>query len=338
MALMNRRKFIALGVTLPSALSLMMSRDKSVIQTVRGPIRPEELGNTLIHEHILVDFIGAAQYDPNLWDDARVIEKVLPYLEEAKQAGCKSMVECTPAFLGRDVQLLRALSVRTGLHIVTNTGYYGGSDHKFLPPQVFTETPDMLAARWTKEFTDGIENTDVRPGFIKISVNDSALSPESAKLVRAAAICHKQTGLTIAAHTGPAVPAFESLAILASEKVSPEAYIWVHAQNESDYDLYVKAARQKAWVSLDGLAADNVDGYVERLRLLKREKCLGHVLVSHDAGWYDPRQPDGGNFRGYTPLFKLLIPALEESGFTDAEIETIIRINPRNAFTIRVRK
>lgn len=295
------------------------------------------MGNTLIHEHLLVDFTGAAEYNPTRWNDEEVIKKVLPYLIAARDAGCDTIVDCTPNYLGRDVLLIQKLSELSGINILTNTAYYGGSDNKFLPPHTFEETPIQLAGRWTKEWEEGIEGTSIKPGFLKISVNPGHLTPVSQKLVEAAAITHLRTGLVIASHTGPAVAAIEEIEILKQAGVGPDAFIWVHAQNETDWSRYIRIARIGTWVSLDGLNENNVQTYRDMLLFLKKEKCLHRTLVSHDAGWYEPGKPDGGNFRGFTVLFARLIPALKESGFSATEIQQLIQTNPQQAFSIRVR-
>lgn len=309
----------------------------SKIMTVEGPIDPEEMGQTLIHEHILVDFIGAAKSNPSRWDKARVVAKMLPFLKELRESGCATFVDCTPNHLGRDANLLRQLAQASGLNIITNTGYYGGSDNKFLPGHAFTESAEQLSARWLREWERGIDNTGVKPGFIKISVNDANLSPVSQKLIRAAGLTHLKSGLTVASHTGPYGPAKEQIDILRSMRVSPKAFIWVHAQSEKNENRYVEMARLGAWVSLDGLAPSNVDEYVRKLQLMKKENCLEQTLVSHDAGWYDPDKPDGGDVRGYTTLSRELLPALKEDGFTDHDIRQLIVHNPRKALLISVR-
>lgn len=339
----SRRRFLRatllLGAGLTGFLKSGSAADKKKqVMTVTGMIDATAMKTTLAHEHILVDFIGAEEVNPPRWDRDKVIAKVLPYLEEAKSSGCHTLVDCTPNYLGRDVALLKQLSLRSGLIILTNTGYYGGSDHKFLPAHTFTETSDQLATRWINEWQHGIDGTGIKPGFMKISVNPSHLSDVSLKLIQAAALTHLKTGLTIASHTGPAVPAFEQIEILKSNRIDPAAFIWVHAQNEKDHNQYVKAVREGAWVSLDGLNADNVEEYTEKLLYLKKEKCLHKILVSHDAGWYDPGKPDGGDFRGYTALFKNLIPALEQEGFEEAEIFDLIQKNPSNALVVKVKK
>lgn len=339
----NRREFLGIGLLSGAgmaALSLpVYAADKrKLVMTVTGKIDTSAMRYTLTHEHVLVDFIGAEEVNPPRWDRESVMEKVLPHLEEAKNSGCQTLIECTPNYLGRDVALLKQLSEKTGLFIITNTGYYGGSDNKYLPPHAFTETADQLSRRWVNEWLQGIDGTSVRPGFMKISVNPSHLSEVSLKLIQAAAITHLKTGLTIASHTGPAVPAFEQIELLKANRIDPAAFIWVHAQNESDESQHVKAARDGAWISLDGLRDNNVDEYIQKLLLLKKEKCLHRVLLSHDAGWYDPGKPDGGDFRGYTSLFRKMIPAMEQDGFSEAEIVQLIQDNPSNAFAIGVKK
>jgi phosphotriesterase-related protein len=306
--------------------------------TVRGPIPASNMGTSLIHEHILVDFIGAEKYDPSRWNKEEVIKKVLPYLQELNATGCQTLIECTPNYLGRDVKLLQNLSKLSELNILTNTGYYGGSDNKFLPPQAFSETDVQLADRWIKEFLEGIEGTDIKPGFIKISVNNNSLSEISKKLIRAAGYCHLQTGLVIASHTGPAIPALEELDILKTLGVAPDAFIWVHAQTEKNWVHYLTAAKKGAWVSLDGLNENNVSDYVNMLLYMKKENFLHRTLVSHDAGWYEPGKAMGGNFRGYTTLFLKLIPSLKQASFTDADIDQLLKTNPMKAFAVRTRK
>lgn len=317
--------------------SLFAEVEAQKVMTVQGSIRAGQMGLTLIHEHILVDFIGAADYDPSRWKQEEVVEKVLPYLQEVKELGCETLVECTPAYLGRDVQLLQELAQKSGLQILTNTGYYGARDDQHLPAHAFDESPEKLAQRWIGEYEDGIDGTDIRPGFMKIGVNPGSLSEMHQKLVRAAAITHKATGLTIASHTGPALPAFEEMAILEEEGLDLSAFIWVHAQNERDTNRHIEAAARGAWVSLDGVHRDRVNWYLEVLSNLKLAGLLNKVLLSHDAGWYRPGEPDGGEFRPYTDLFDYLIPAMENRAFTNREIRSILKKNPAEAFAIRKR-
>lgn len=319
------------------ASSSLMAQESQIIMTVKGPILSDQMGSTLIHEHLLVDFIGANQYDPTSWNKDEVTEVVLPFLEQVKTLGAKTLVECTPAYLGRDIHLLVELSQRSGMNLMTNTGYYGAVENKFLPEHAFTESAEELAARWIREWENGIDGTSVKPGFIKIGVNPGSLSPLHQKLVKAAAITHLKTGLTIASHTGPSLPAFEQIKLLENEGVAPSAFIWVHAQSEKDKSQHVAAAKKGAWISLDGIGEHNLEEYLDFLLHLKSHKLLHRVLISHDAGWYRPREEKGGDFRPFSTIGEKFIPLLLSNGFTQTECHQLLVENPAKAFTIQKR-
>ena len=332
----SRRNFIKTGI----GFLFIVKNCKTPLSiiTVNGRIPASEMGTSLIHEHFLVDFIGADKIEYSRWNKDDVVKKILPYLLEVKEHGVKTILDCTPAFLGRDVALLKKLADESGLQIVTNTGYYGAVNNKYLPKWAFTETAEQIAKRWIDEFENGIENTSIKPGFIKISVNAESLSELHQKLVKAAALTHLQTGLTICSHTGIAVPAFEQIELLQKMKVHPSAFVWVHAQSEKDLTLHLKAAKLGVWISLDGIAWGDFEKYAERINNLKSAGLLNKTLISHDAGWYKPEEKDGGSFTGYTNIFKELIPLLNKKGFTDSDIQQLLIKNPAEAFSIRVRK
>lgn len=307
------------------------------IITVNGEIFASAIGKTLHHEHLLVDFIGADSTGYHRWDKNEVAEKVLPYLLEIKKLGYKTLVECTPAYLGRDPELLKMLSEKSGIQILTNTGYYSAVGGKFIPAHGFSETVEQLAERWIAEAKNGIEGTGVFPGFIKIAVDGKPLEEINRKVVEAACIAHKATGLTIMSHTGPAVPAFQELDILREYGLHPSAFIWTHAQNEKDFNKHIEAAKMGAWVAFDHFNAKDLDRYVEFILLMKKQGLLEKVLLSHDAGWYKPGEPNGGEFRGFTDIDELLIPALEKSGLSQHDVHQLFTLNPAEAFRVNVR-
>ncbi|MDB4385253.1 hypothetical protein N9Z12_04300 [Opitutaceae bacterium] len=321
------------------ALGLMLwgsAIGESFVQTVRGPVAANALGTVLAHEHVLVDFVGADQVSPERYDRADVIEKMIPFIAAAQAAGVETMVECTPMFIGRDPKLLAELSARTGMRFVTNTGLYGAVKDKFLPPYAFEESAEQLAARWVIEFRDGIDGTGIKPGFIKSAVDrDVKLSAVDAKLIHAAALTHLETGLTIAVHTGPG-PGLAQLDILAEHSVDPSAWIWVHAQGAKDADV-LEAAKRGAWISLDGIRERSLEHHLNRVLMLRATGHLDQVLISHDAGWFDPAKPNGGDPRGYTLLFEKFLPRLQAAGFSDAEIDRLLVSNPARALAIKIR-
>ena len=307
------------------------------VMTVSGVRTDYKEALWLSHEHILVDFIGADKISKEDYDHKKVFDEMLPYLLELKKHQVNYFVDATPQFLGRDPELLRDLSEASGIHILTNTGLYGARQNKYIPAYAYDLSAEELAVQWIKEFNDGIGDTGIRPGFIKISVDGSdSLDPMHEKVVKAAALTHLATGLTIASHTGKATGLWPQLEILKKAGVSPSAFIWVHAQNESDTEAYIEAARAGCWISLDGIGWET-EPYVEKLIWAKKMGVMDHVLISHDAGWYDPQKEDQ-SIQPFTNVFEVLIPKLREAGFTDKDFNQLLSVNPAKAFGITVRK
>jgi phosphotriesterase-related protein len=279
-------------------------------------------GSVLVHEHVLVDFVGADQIGPGRYDRDEVFRIARPKLEEVSRLGCRRLLECTPNFLGRDPELLARLSDAAGIEIWSNTGLYGAADHKFVPAFARSETAAQLARRWMAETREAW-----RPRFIKIGVNRGPLDELDRKLVRAAAITSRETGLTIASHTGDGAAAVEQLEIVTAERVSPAKFVWVHAQNERDHGLHERVARAGSWVEFDGIGPKTLEFHLECVRFLTAKGLLKVTLVSQDAGWYHVGEPGGGEFRGYTYLYSDFLPRLKP-----AEVLALMWENPRAAF------
>jgi len=321
--------------------------DTDQFMSVNGLTDADSMGVTLSHEHILVDWIGADSTGYHRWNRENVVDKVLPYFLEAKEQGVQTIIEFTPAYLGRDPHILLELSKRSGIQVLTNTGYYGAVDNRFMPGSAYDQSADDIARLWVGEFNSGIDGSEVRPGFIKTSVGEQvSLSNLHQKILSAAIKTHLETGMVIASHTIGDIPAFEQIEMLEAGGVSPEAWIWTHAQSGSP-EANIEAAKKGAWIALDNVryrpeAEDGESGtiswYVDRISQLKNEGLLNRVLISHDAGWYDPDRENGGEFRGYTDLFEYLIPELTEAGFSEEEINQLLVKNPASAFRIDVRK
>lgn len=352
---MHRRDFLGVLAASPLALGLAgcagtggtASGGTGSVMTVLGPVDADALGMTLIHEHLYADLRPHAEQTANpLSPPAEVVDVVLPYLRDIHRLGCRTLIDCTATTLGRNAALIRRLSEASGLHMLTVTGAYVAAGGRFTPPYVLDETDQELAQRWIGEWRSGIDGTAVRPGLIKLGVENDPLTETERKVLRAAARTHLQTGLVIASHTGPwsdvepgrnARCAFAQLEVLDAEGVAPSAYIWVHAQNEAQASQHVRAARSGAWVSFDGFRPGQEGTYVTLVRRMRDEGLLDRVLVSQDAGWYNAGQPRGGEFKPFAPVFTMLIPALREAGFDDDDVNTLFVRNPARAFTVRVR-
>jgi len=339
---MPRRRFLAIAI--PALACAALARDvpgapKLSVMTVRGRIDADRLGSTLMHEHVMVDFIGADKVSRDRYDPEQVFTTALPHLKRAAELGCRTFVDCTPAWLGRDVSILHRLSAAAGLNVVTTTGYYGALKHAYIPAHAYKESAAQLAARWTREFERGIDGSNIKPGVIKIGVDAGPLSEINVKLVSAAALTHLRTGLTIGSHTAGGVAAMQQLDILERLGVSPKAFIWIHAQSEKDKEFHVRAAKRGCWLEFDNIGAG--DGSVQRhLDMVKSMADAGFLdltLISMDAGWYHVGEPGGGKYRSYESLFTEFLPALRKD-FPEAQVERLIVRNPQQALALRVRR
>ncbi len=301
--------------------------------TVRGEVPAGSLGSMLPHEHIMSLF-GADLTEQAVYDESRLMKSVIPYLTRLKNLGCDTIADCTTAYFGREPIILRQISETTGLQILTNTGYYAAANDRYVPQHAFEEPPEKLAQRWINEWRNGIGKTGIRPGFIKIGVDEGPLSEIDAKIVRAAALTHLETGLVIAAHTGDNPKAADDqLKILRQEKVHPSAWIWVHANNVEKVDQLLRVADTGAWIELDGISENSVEGHFFMVNEFKKRNLEQRLLLSHDGNSfrYGNRPP-----KPYQTLYSDFIPFLKKKGYSEDDIDRLTVKNPASAFTVEV--
>ena len=301
------------------------------IQTVLGPVEPWQLGPTLTHEHVLVDFVGAEQVSPERYDADEAFRTMLPYLVSLREAGIEALTECTPDYLGRDVGLLKRLSLASGVRLITNTGLY---KDPFLPAWAHGASAEELALHWIEEARSGIGPERVRPGFIKIAVNEGDLVEVQRKIVRAAALASKSTGLPIAAHTTKGVSALQELDILADVGCPASHLIVVHSDAEPDEGLRFRVASRGAWLSYDGIRQENAAQKVEQVRRAF-ERYPDQLLISQDAGWYNVGRPGGGDIVPWDWLPRHFVPMLRNAGLSEADVRRLLVANAARAFTVR---
>lgn len=290
-------------------------------------MEPVTIRNSILtHEHVLVDFIGAAEVSRSRYDLEEAFAAARPKVEAVKKYGCRRILECTPAYIGRDPRLLLRLQEATGVELWTNTGLYAAANHKFLPEYVKTETSLALAKRWVAEWRDGVEG--MKPKFIKIGVNLAPLHEWDRKVVEAGAIASLETGLTVACHTsGGGEAAMETMEILTRRRLPLSKYVWVHAQNEMKNEYFEQAARAGAWVSFDGLSEKSDGRHWQAYFWMLNAGLLPRMLLSHDSGWYRVGEPRGGQFNGFTYAFEKFLPRVP------AEFRELLMVtNPRRAF------
>lgn len=338
---MNRRSFFQLTAPLITYGCVSQKRKKDpvaggFIMSVTGQIPASAMGITLPHEHLFSIFGLPAEQHPE-YNIEELLATVLPFLEKASATGCKTIIDCTAAYFGRNVEILKVLSDKSGLNIITNTGIYGAAGGKYIPGYIHSETSDAIANRWIKESKEGIDGTTIRPGFIKLGVNAGPLKDIDRKLIIAGAMTHLATGLVIAVHTADNTEAaFQQLDILREQNVSSSAWIWTHAHVVSSNEPLIKAAALGAWISFDGYQEDKQERFLSGIEALKTRGYIKQILLSHDGNGY----PQKGKLpsRLSLSLFNHFLPILKKFGYTHEEINQIMVNNPASAYAVRIRQ
>ena len=93
----SRRAWLAGAAAILGAWPRNVSASVTNIQTVTGPVDSAALGVTLMHEHLLVDLIGASGVNRSRYNPDDVFNVALPHLRRVRDLGCETLVDCTPA-------------------------------------------------------------------------------------------------------------------------------------------------------------------------------------------------------------------------------------------------
>ena len=250
------------------------------VVTVTGEIAPSELGPTLPHEHIFAAFSEEPARYPS-YPEKDLMDTVIPYLKKLKKLGIKSIVDARSAYFGRHPEYLKRISEETEIQIITNTGYYGGGKGQYIPDHVADETAEQVADRWMREINSGIDETGIYPGIIETAVEHRPMLDVDKKLIKAAAIAHKRTGLPIQTQIGNNIPgANEVIELLSEEDVGAEAWTFVHAHLVPDAAHLVPIARMDGYLSYDGLDENTAEKFLTDLKLFKAERARGQLPFS----------------------------------------------------------
>jgi phosphotriesterase-related protein len=316
---------------------MSMTVNAKWIQTVKGRLDPGNLGMTLPHEHLFTDLRGPGVPNYAQAEPREVAAVMLPLLEEAHAAGVRALVECSTVGVGRNLAILRYLAAAIPIHLIAPTGLYREG---YVPSELETLSAEELAGIWVQELTDGIQGTEVRAGFIKIAMSDDGPTPVEERSLKAAALAGRETGAVVASHTTSGAVARREMAILKAAGLSLERFIWVHANLEPDLSIHLETAGRGAIVEFDAIGAawQDQDMMLEATLSLIEAGFTEHILLSHDAGWYQPGRPGGqpeGGLRGYTALIDDFLPRLRARGVSDAVIGTITEANPARIFAMR---
>ena len=137
------------------------------INTVTGKIDINELGETLFHEHIICTAPEFQRIFPDFPPRRMAVDIAVKKLKyAADKFGVKSIFDVTPLALGRDTGLLKEVSEKSGVQIVSATGFYHYTSFTLYKLSVSTLTAFLL---------EDIERSGV--GLLKCAVDATGLTP-----------------------------------------------------------------------------------------------------------------------------------------------------------------
>ena len=335
------------------------------VRTVLGPVAPEKLGTTLMHEH--APFVDWSElYETPLAPFASLREDVLRETAAQLDAfhatlrgvdGPGAIVEATPIRVGRHPDILVALAKRTKVHIIASTGFWCEA----LAPQhpwavrlgIETNGAEKMAALFVREISKGMENpagnrgetfTQVKAGIIKIGTS-THLRPSERVIHAAAALASRETDCPITTHTTDG-GGMEQAQFLIEHGAKPEKIIVGHQghmddrENEEAHDYHVRLASLGCCVQFDrvGQGVYTIEKQVRQIQHLIDAGFARQVLVSHDHVPYfytafttPEKRPDPWklNESGYTAVTTQLVPALFRAGVPGAAVRAMLVETPR---------
>jgi phosphotriesterase-related protein len=303
------------------------------VQTVLGPIQPEVLGTTLMHEHTFCDLWewgGRLDYNAIVDDAGLLAEELLRY----RTAGGSALVDVTPDGIGRNPTGLRRLAELTELHIVMGCGWYR---ERVYPRCVYEMRINQLADCLIRELSEGVHGSGVRPGIIgELGTERFHITPAEERVFRAAARAQQVVGVAISTHTTHFGDlALDQVDLLRDEGVAAERIIIGHLGERRDARDILDVAATGVFVQIDHVGRPSSAGTQperQRARNVAAVVRAGHleqVLVSMDICANSQLHWNGGH--GYDYLLQSFVPLLIEEGLTEAEVHTILVDNPRHA-------
>jgi phosphotriesterase-related protein len=319
------------------------------VETVTGPVDVEDLGRTLVHEHMITrDEAVAAQWPhvrptaPNP-DDPEPDDLLTPALDCARavlEHGVRTICEPTVMFTGRDVAFSRTVAERTGIQLIAATGIYT-YDH--LPVFFVSRDPDAIAELFIHDITEGIQDTAIKAAFLKCAADQPGLTPNIEKVHRAAARASMATGAPIMAHSRPASETGpRQIDLFEEEGVDLSKVQIAHTGDTDDLDYIERVLERGVWIGMDRFGLDiflPMERRLPTITALLERGYADRMFLSQDycatLDWYSAaamlQMQAAGAARGWsmTLLFEEVIPALREAGMTDDQLDTMLVENPR---------
>lgn len=301
-----------------------------VVQTVLGPLDASKLGFTLTHEHI-----GGGNLSERFGSRANAVAKAVDKLKEARDAGVNTIVDVTTFDIGRDIRFREEVSRKSGMQIVACTG-----QHLYAPESFSERTVEDITELLIREIDQGIEDTDIKAGVIKVATRSAGVTPSEEKVLKAAARASKATGVPIETHTHARLRGGEKqVEIFEAEGVSPARVSLGHSDDTDDMNYLIGLAKRGYTLGMDhiyrGMAQGEKVPWQRRAEYIKQLVDSGFVdkiFFSNDWVLGDVEReklnPDGLLF-----TTRKTIPYLKQIGVSQREIDVITVENPRRFFS-----
>ncbi len=344
---MKRKKFLgslaagALAFPVMGALDKQQNRLHATgpnVQTLTGPLPPDKMGLTLIHEHLLYGDIP-----PEL--NERSVEIVLANLNDAARVGIDTITCLSPE---RDITLYSRIAEKSPVRLIVSTGSYV---HRLCSPRLQKMNEDERVHLMTKEISEGIDGTKLRASIIKVAGDKSPLTDWEKMSFRASARAQKATGVPVGTHAIYAPR--DQFDILVASGADPQKCFFSHTEAEFGWQgrNLEQQTNYLATITRDGgsllfnnfgLTKDTpwVD-LVYILRTLCDRGYANRILISVDSAWewkagkpviqHAEKYP-GNPDRTYAYMITEAVPALLKAGFSAQDMKTFLVDNPRRMF------
>ncbi|MFW0764913.1 phosphotriesterase-related protein [Trabulsiella odontotermitis] len=288
----------------------------------------DSTGYTYAHEHLYIDLSGfKGDIDCRLDQYALICDEMRTLMN----LGVRNIIEMTNRYMGRNPQFMQDLMRDTGINVVACTGYY---QHDFYPEHVATRSVKALAQEMIDEIEKGIEGSELKAGIIaEIGSSKGTITDLEKKVFNAAAIAHHETGRPLSTHTSFSTMGLEQLALLSGYGVDLSRVVIGHCDLKDNLDDILRMIDLGAYVQFDTIGKNNYYPDAKRIDMLHalRDRGLLHrVMLSMDITRRSHLKANGGN--GYSYLLTTFVPLLRQSGFSQADVDVMLRDNPSQFF------
>lgn len=279
---------------------------------------------TLIHEHFCIDLSGQKN---DLDCKMNLLEDGLQEIIDLEKYGVVRVLDCTNRGMGRNIGQLNALAHKSGIEILSSTGYYKAP---FLPDEVQVLSVEALSAILTNEIVDGIEGQQQASVIGEIGSSLNKITEQEMKVFLAACIAHKKTGAPILTHTTLGTMGEEQLDLFINQGVDLSKVLISHVDLKNDFDYIIRLLQKGVNVGFDTIGKNNYLPDEKRLDWIVRLVDMGFIdqlFLSMDITRKSNLATYGGI--GYRYLFETFIPQLRQKGITEVQLQQMLAENPK---------